>query len=218
MGEYLQLVAPSLNEAQLRQLLAQGLGEHPELLARLEVQGQTVATKLATCNHVFFAFEELVALNRFITAHGRLLEYGPNHRNNDTLAQILRRRESIYFQRHDRSTRAQTVLVPQEKAIQIEHSKVWRKTKKTLSRNGKWYRRKLRPDETSGVRGNPNGYRVTCPNQGMAFKATEVAFGWDAATNQGRRIFQCPACKTLFNLGEHPTPEHAQLARDLTEV
>jgi len=216
MGEYLELVTDSLSDNQLRAMLVQELAGYPGLLSQLHVGQRTISTKLATCEHVFFTFEEMVALYRFIRKHADVLRYGPSHEYNATPDEILRDRSSLYLGPFGQTpARTARQFVDAELIHRIEHAKVWRKTKHTLSKNGRWYHRRVRRDETSGIAGNPNGYRTECPATSRPFRAITAGFAWDASTNQGRRIYRCPSCDVLFNLGETPTPEFADLARQL---
>ncbi|MDA8116084.1 MAG: hypothetical protein M0000_01645 [Actinomycetota bacterium] len=216
MGEYLQLVTDTLTDTQLHELLARELAAYPRLLEQFFVGQRTISTKLATCEHVFFTFEEMVALFRFIEKHTGVLRYGPDHEFNETPEDILRDRSSLYLGPFDqRLSRHSTRQVDPELASTIEHNQVWRKTKRTLSKNGRWYRRKVRRHETSGVPGNPNGYRTACPNSSRQFRALKVGFAWDASTGMGREIYRCRACKALFNLGETPATHLADLAAQL---
>ena len=216
MGEYLQLVTDTLTHTQLRTLIARELAGYPQLLERLSVDQRTISTKLATCEHVFFTFEEMVALFRFIRKSSGVLRYGPNHDFNATPEEILRDRSSLYLGFPDQPlARGATYLVNPELAAKIEHNEVWRKTRRTLSKSGRWYQRKVRRDETSGIPGNRNGYLRACPNAGRPFRAFKVGFAWDASTGMGRDIYRCRSCKTLFNLGEMPTPHLADLKAQL---
>jgi hypothetical protein len=216
MGEYLQLVTDTLTDTQLRELLTRELAGYPRLLEQLSLDQRTISTKLATCEHVFFTFEEMAALFRFIRKYAGVLRYGPSHEYNETPEDILRDRSSLYLGPFDqRPSRRSTRQVNPDLASTIEHNEVWRKTQRTLSKNGRWYQRKIRRDEASGVPGNPNGYRMACPNVGLPFRALRVGFAWDASTGMGREIYRCRSCATLFNLGETPTPHLADLAAQL---
>lgn len=218
MGEYLQIVANDLTEDQLRSLVATELAECPGLAEQLDITGNTISTKLATCEHVFFTFEEIVALSQLVRKHTGVLSYGLRHEYNETPEDILMDRSSLYLGPHDQARpRAHGHLVPADVAPRVQHSRVWRKTKRTLSRNGRWYQRKVRRDETSGVPGNRNGYQTDCRFAARTFRANREGFAWDASTNRGRKIYSCPCCHALFNLGEAPTPHLADLAAQLTE-
>jgi DNA repair protein RadC len=213
MGDYLELITNSISDDGLAALLDQELGEHPGLRRRLHLQDGTVSMKLATNEDVDLTFDEMVALYWCIQRHQDILEYGPRHEYNATPEQILKARSSLYLgAREERGTRKTTVRIPQECSAEIEHESIWRKTKKIQSNNGRTYYRKVKPDETSHGRGNPNGYRAPCPNTNKGFRALEVGFAWNWETNQGRTLYRCPPCGVLFNRGEYDTPELAALA------
>ena len=216
VGEYLQLVSDHLSDDQPKSSWHRELAEFPDLVQRLDVRDHVISTKLATCEHVFFTFAEMVALHRFVKKHLGLLRYGPAHEHNETPEDILRDRSSLYLGPHDApSRRSRRVEVPELAAIRIEHIEVWRKTIRTQSRTGHWYQRRLRCDETSGCTGNPNGRRVPCLNTGKAFRAIRAGFAWDPSTGLGREVYRCPRCGSLFNLGEAPRPDLSQLAAEL---
>ncbi|HOC43261.1 MAG TPA: hypothetical protein PKJ99_09660 [Thermoanaerobaculales bacterium] len=216
MGEYLELVT-TLSNHDLGALLEQELGQHPRLLKRLQLTDGTVTTKLATCNDVFLTFDDMVALYWLIRSHHDVLRYGPTHAHNSTPEEILRDRTSLYLGPwEERGKTRKRVTVPVSLSGLIEHRNVWCPTMKTLSKNGTVYDRTIRRDETRGVSTNPAGYYAPCPKREKRFTAYEVGFAWDASTNNGRTIYQCPPCGTLFNMGERETPEYENLARALT--
>lgn len=216
MGEYLELVT-TLSDHDLGALLEQELGQHPQLLKRLQLKDGTLTTKLATCNDVFLTFDDMVALYWFIHSHHDVLRYGPTHAHNSTPEEILRDRTSLYLGPwEERGRQKPRVSVPDEFFENIEHRSVWHPTIKTRSMHDTWYCRKITPVETGGVSNYSAGYYAPCPNREDPSTAYEAGYAWDASTNHGRTIYQCPPCGALFNMGEHETPQYEDLARALT--
>jgi len=217
MGEHLDLIS-HLNTGGITTFLEHELRSHPRLLRQLTVEEHRVTTLLAIGNEVFHTFKDMVALYELVE-RSDALEYGSGHEYNATPAELLMTRSCCYLgPLEDRGGRAPRVLIPAEVNEDLEHLHVWRKTKRVRSRNGTWYHRKLRPDETSGVRGNPNGRREYCPNDDGAFTATKAGFAWDYTRNVGRDLYRCQPCVVVFNMGERATPAYAHLADALREV
>jgi hypothetical protein len=211
MGEYLELRSTLSNE-EIRDYLTQQLPA--TLAARLEVADQRVLTKLATGCHVHTTFEEMVAL--YELGENGPFELGLSHEYNATPEEILSTWASLYLGPwNELHSKKPTALIPRAFGEELEHSSVWRRTKKVQAKNGTWYHRKLRPDETDGGNGNPNGRRVPCPNDGRGFRAEKVGFAWDYEHNLGRDLYRCKPCGFLFNTGEYDTPQFAALAVSL---
>ncbi len=212
MGEYLDLRS-TLNNAEISDYLHDHLPEN--LASRLDVADSRVMTKLATCTDVHTTFDEMVALHAL--ARNGPFHYGPGHEYNATPDELLKTWACLYLGPwEERNARKPTAPISQEFSEGLDHGHVWRRTKKVQSEDGRWYHRKLRPDETSGGRGNPNGRRVPCPNDGQAFHAAKVGFAWDYEHNLGRDLYRCKPCGTLFNTGEYETPQYADLASMLS--
>jgi len=215
LGEYLELLANGLSNDEIRSCV------HDELSGleqRLDIHNRSITTKLATCNDVFFTFDEMKQLFEFITNHGDAFAYGPSHDYNATPEEILKTWSCLYLGPwEERNARKPTVLIDRDFNGILKHRPVWRRTKKVQSKNGNWYYRPLRPDETSGVRGNSNGRKVPCPNEEGTFRAAKVGFAWDYERNLGRDLYRCRPCGTLFNTGEYETPEYEALSQALQQ-
>ncbi len=213
MGEHLDLRS-TLSNAEISDYLHDHLPE--KLASRLDVADGRAMTKLATCTDVHTTFDEMVAL--YDLARNGPFFYGPGHEYNATPDELLKTWACLYLGPwEERNARKPTALISREFSEELDHHQVWRRTKKVQSKNGTWYHRKLRPDETSGVRGNPNGRQAPCPNEGRAFRAAKAGFAWDYEHNLGRDLYRCRPCGTLFNTGEDETPQYAALHRELTD-
>jgi len=212
MGEHLELITNGLDDAAISSLLERELGDHPGMLRQLTVKDHRVTTLLAIGNEIFLTFKDMVALHELVE-RSEQLRYGPSHEYNATPAELLMTRSCCYLGPWEaRERRTPRVLIPAEVNEDLEHLHVWRKTKKVQSRHGTWYYRTLRPDETSGVRGNRNGRQEFCSNDEGAFTASKAGFAWNYARNVGRDLYRCRPCGMLFNMGEHATPAYEQLA------
>jgi len=212
MGEFLDLIVTGKTDIEISRLLREEL---PGLAERLDVEEGRVTTKLATADRVYLTLPEMASLYWFIRDHDNVA-LGPGHEYNATPDEILRTHASLYlgpWDDHDRHGRR--VLVPQEICDLVDHRQVWRKTKKTMSRNGRWYHRKIRPDEAHDGLGHPHGYQEECPNNTNTFTAYEAGVTWDWETNQGRTLYQCRPCGRLFTMGTYATPQYEALAEAL---
>ena len=184
---------------------------------RFFIQNGNIGTKLATCEEVFFTFEEMVKINSFVKKYlGKFFVYSEGQHGNSTPEQILKYRGSLYLgdfdTKNQRKKTAEKVRLPHHFKKEIEHGNVWRKTLLTKSKTGKYYYKPVSKQESFG---NPNGVQISCPNKGRGFKAIKVGFAWDQKTNKGRTLHECPKCGHCFNLGEYETPEYKELAKEL---
>lgn len=184
------------------------------LAARLDVRDGCVATMLAVGNDVHTTFDEMAAL--YWLVRDGPFRYGPGHEYHATPDDLLQTWTCLYLGPPEDRRSGRRVLLAGDVLDDLAHNAVWRRTKRTLSRHGTWYYRKVRRDESTGVRGNPNGYQVACPNDtGFPFRVLEAGFSWEATTNCGRNLYRCPPCGMLFDLGAYDTPQYAGLARAL---
>lgn len=209
IGEYLDLVVNGLDDRAIDALLRREL---PSLADRLDVRAGRISTKLATCNEVFFTFDQVAGLYWFVQGHAGLVSYGPGHAYNATPEQLLMDRASLYLGSfHERTLKGRPrKRVTPEAAADIEHGTIWRKTRRVQSASGRWYYQ-----APPAVAGRPRGFLAPCPNKGGTFWACEVGAAWDYKENRGRAIYRCSPCGALFNLGERATPEYAALAAAL---
>jgi hypothetical protein len=159
---------------------------------------------LATCEEVFFTFEEMIRLNAFIVECKKFLVYAPEQEGNSTPIEILKDKHSLYLGTWKQDERKKD-LVKVTKVKDLKHYEVWKKWKKVTSKTGKTYYRKYRGDECSGCFNNGNGKKFPCPNSGKQFKAYKVGFAYDHSTQKGRDLYTCPVCEVTFNQGEYAT-------------
>ena len=213
LGEYLELLANGLSNDEIRSCV------HDELSGleqRLDIHDGRITTKLATCTDVFFTFDEMKQLHEFIANHKDTFTFGPNHDYSATPEETLKTWACHFLGPWvKRDKKKPTVLIPRDFNQDLEHRLVWRRTKKVQSKIGNWYHRPFRPGETSGVRGNPDGRQVPCPNDDGPFRAAKVGFAWDYEHNLGRDLCRCRPCGTVFNTGEYETPKYDALAQAL---
>jgi len=140
--------APTSHSARRRWYLREHLPS--ALAARLDVNNGQVATKLATGNDVYATFDEMVVLYSLV--RDGPFRCRPGHEYNTTPDDLLQTRTCLYLGAwEDRGTPKPRVLIAGDALDDLKHLHVWRKTKRTLSRNGNCYHRKIPPMKRQGA-------------------------------------------------------------------
>ncbi len=218
MGEYLRLVSKEgfkfrqdpqkfgsakikLVDKRIKLLVKKYFKNFPNVIEDLQVINGEIHTKLATCETIFFTFEEILAIQSFIEKYEKFFTL--DMEGNSTPLEILNNRTSLYLGRYNSKKKVIKLKVADKNGI--EHSTIWKKGRIVKSKNKKLYWKKFTGSETSGCSNNPNGKLFPCPYNGLeTFKVSVEGFGYDLQKNRGRDLYRCVKCNTLFNNGEYP--------------
>ncbi len=219
MGEYLKLITKKeIDETKVKEIIKEYFKDYPRLIIDLWISPNgSISTKLATCEEVFFSFDEMIKIYLFIEEKKDIFQYGEEQSFSWIPEQFLKDRKSLYkgtFSIWNDNKNISKVKI-KKYVKSLDHYKVWRKTIKTISKSGKTYWKRVPKYETSGCIGNPNGISLDCPNKNKSFNAFKSGFAWNVKTNKGRRLYTCPLCSATFNQGEFKTPQYKWLQEKL---
>jgi len=203
MTEHLELLVTGHDDA-VRALLRREL---PTLHQRITIEQGRMTTLLADGEAIFLTFDEMRTLYWFLERHRGIITEQPPPPGR-TVAEILRYRRNVYLGPAENRGHGNRYFVPDEIATNLYHNPVQPRR-----------RRGARNEEEEDAGSQRDARRTAgerrCPNQGREFYAARVGYTWDSQANRGGAVYQCRQCDAYFNMGNHPTPEHAELAQAL---